>query len=103
MRFRLTPSIANAIFALAGLLIALMAIVATINSTMSVRVGDLIGGQHALDRRNRRVACQHQPDARREPIGEALQLRRQLWSERTERLHSLSCVADSTCGGKRVG
>ncbi len=43
MRFRLTPSIANAIFALAGLLIALMAIVATINSTMSVRVGDLIG------------------------------------------------------------
>lgn len=43
MRLRLTPSIANAIFALAGLLIALMAIVATINSTMSVRVGELIG------------------------------------------------------------
>lgn len=43
MRFRLTPSIANAIFALAGLLIALMAIVAAINSTMSVRVGELIG------------------------------------------------------------
>ena len=43
MRFRLTPSIGNAIFALAGLLIALMAIVAAINSAMSLRVGDLIG------------------------------------------------------------
>ena len=39
----LKPSIGNAIFALAGLLIALMAIVAAINSAMSVRVGTLIG------------------------------------------------------------
>jgi class 3 adenylate cyclase len=39
----LKPSIGNAIFALAGLLIALMAIVAAINSAMSQRVGNLIG------------------------------------------------------------
>lgn len=39
----LKPSIGNAIFALAGLLIALMAIVAAINSTLSQRVGTLIG------------------------------------------------------------
>jgi class 3 adenylate cyclase len=39
MRLRLTPSIANTIFALAGLLIALMAIVAAVNAVMSTRVG----------------------------------------------------------------
>ncbi len=39
----LKPSIGHAIFALAVLLIALMAIVAAINSTMSLRVGNLIG------------------------------------------------------------
>ncbi|MHB2170113.1 adenylate/guanylate cyclase domain-containing protein [Alsobacter sp. R-9] len=44
MRSRfLQPSVGNAIFALAAILIALMAIVAAINTTMSRRVGDLIG------------------------------------------------------------
>ena len=42
MRLRLTPSIANTIFALAGLLIALMAIVAAVNAVMSTRVGSRI-------------------------------------------------------------
>ncbi|MCP8936892.1 hypothetical protein NK718_00040 [Alsobacter sp. SYSU M60028] len=43
MRFRLRPSIGNTIFALAVLLIALMAVVAAINSGLSVRVGGMIG------------------------------------------------------------
>jgi adenylate cyclase len=43
MRFRFSPSIAHAIFALAGLLIVLMGVVAAINTTMSTRVGELIG------------------------------------------------------------
>ena len=43
MRFRLKPSIGNTIFALAGILIALMAIVAAFNTTMSMRVGELVG------------------------------------------------------------
>ncbi|MGL4440301.1 MAG: hypothetical protein ACRCUE_13625, partial [Bosea sp. (in: a-proteobacteria)] len=44
MRFRLKPSIGNTIFALAGILIALMAIVAAFNTMMSLRVGELVGG-----------------------------------------------------------
>ena len=42
MRFRPRPTIGNAIFALAAILIALMAIVATINAVMSMRVGERI-------------------------------------------------------------
>ena len=41
MRLRFKPSIANTIFALAGLLIALMAVVAALNTALSLRVGDL--------------------------------------------------------------
>jgi class 3 adenylate cyclase len=43
MRLPLTPSIGNAIFALAGLLIALMAVLASINTVLSMRVSDSIG------------------------------------------------------------
>jgi adenylate cyclase len=42
MRFRLRPTIGNAIFALAAILIALMAVVATVNAVMSTRVGERI-------------------------------------------------------------
>jgi class 3 adenylate cyclase len=43
MRLRLTPSIANRIFAITAILIALMGVVAAVNAVMSLRVGALIG------------------------------------------------------------